>query len=106
VPEAEQFEAPTRLLSNNLQEEKEEEEDMERFGITETGLYNHRSLAAWTLDSCYYKCFDALAPDNSKYCSVVKMLHPPSSLNLISFVLSHHDSPCLLYKICHDQATL
>ena len=71
VPEAEEFEAPTRLLFNGVDEEEEEEEE----STTETGLYNHRALAGWTLDSCYYKCFDALAPDNSKYCVVPIMSH-------------------------------
>ena len=74
MPEAEEFEAPTRLLFNGVEEEEEEEEveeEMEeKFSSRETGLYNHRSLTEWSVESCYLKCFDALAPDNSKYCVV------------------------------------
>lgn len=73
------------MLSSGLEEEEEEEkeeeekqeEEEEKQGEEETmsstmemQLYKHRELnndTRWSVETCYYACFDRLAPDNSKY---------------------------------------
>ena len=74
--------ASRRLLSSGSKEKEEKEEEKQKEEEEKQGeeeamsstmkmqLYKHRELnndTRWTVETCYYACFDRLAPDNGKY---------------------------------------